>query len=238
MPVLLDHTLYFPDHDEADEHGILAVGGELSPPRVLSAYYAGIFPWPHKGLPLLWFSPDPRFVVEPKKIVINRSLVKAIKTTNLHIKADSNFRQVMKACQKRRSLQQGTWITNDMIDCYEVLHHMGYAHSIEAYRDQDLVGGLYGISIGSIFFGESMFFLEDNASKIAFVSLVGHLVQWEFTLIDCQSHTHHLEKFGAYPLARQQFVRLVEQSHEYTTKMGPWHFDLSPIDALNIIKNP
>ncbi len=236
MPILLDHTLYFPEHDEADEHGVIAVGGDLSPPRVLSAYYAGIFPWPHKGLPLLWFSPDPRFVLDPKKIIINRSLVKAIKSTSLHIEADKNFRAVMKGCQKGRADKQGTWISNEMIDSYEVLHHMGYAHSIEAYREDTLVGGLYGISIGSMFFGESMFFIENNASKIAFVSLIGHLLQWNFSLVDCQSHTEHLEKFGAYALPRQNFLDALHESHKFPTIMGPWVFTLRPNEALKMIQ--
>lgn len=238
MPILLDdNNIFFPDHSEADEFGILAVGGDLSPERLLAAYFGGIFPWPHPGLPLLWFSPDPRFVLPPLGIAINHSLGKALKKSSLVIKADTNFRAVMKGCQaSQRNDQDGTWITNAMIDGYEALHHLGYAHSIEAYRDKQLVGGLYGVSIGSFFFGESMFFLETNASKIAFVTLVAHLLQWNFSLIDCQSHTKHLEKFGAYPLPRTEFLQKLALSHQTPTRLGPWTFFMSPHEAYQFIK--
>jgi leucyl/phenylalanyl-tRNA--protein transferase len=238
MPILLDDDdIFFPDHDEADEYGIVAAGGDLSPERLLSAYFSGIFPWPHPGLPLLWFSPDPRFVLLPLKISINRTLAKLLQNTSLDIKADTNFRAVMKGCQaSRRNDQDGTWITDAMIDSYETLHHMGYAHSIEAYRDNRLVGGLYGVSIGSIFFGESMFFVEPNASKIAFITLVGHLIEWEFTLIDCQSHTNHLEKFGASPMKRRDFLLKLDLSHHFPTKLGPWFFHMKPKNSFDFIK--
>lgn len=237
MPILLDdNNIFFPDHSEADEFGILAVGGDLSPQRLLAAYYEGIFPWPHPGLPLLWFSPDPRFVLTPLDISINHSLAKALKKTSLVIKSDTNFRAVMKGCQRQRNDQNGTWITPDMIDAYEVLHHMGYAHSIEAYRDDQLVGGLYGESIGSIFFGESMFFLETDASKIAFVTLTAHLLAWNFSLIDCQSHTKHLEKLGAYPIPRAEFLQLLTLSHQSPTRLGPWTFHMSPHEAYQFIR--
>ncbi len=238
MTILLDDdNIFFPSHDEADEYGIVAVGGDLSPERLLSAYFSGIFPWPHQGLPLLWFSPDPRFVLVPHKILINRTLAKLVKTSRLEVTTDTNFRAVMLECQaSSRKDQNGTWITDAMIDGYETLHHMGYAHSVEAYRENKLVGGLYGVSIGSIFFGESMFFIETNASKVAFVTLVAHLIDWGFCLIDCQSHTRHLEKFGAGPMKRSDFLVELDQSHHYTTKLGPWHLHMSPETSLKFIK--
>ncbi|MCA9507123.1 MAG: leucyl/phenylalanyl-tRNA--protein transferase [Myxococcales bacterium] len=238
MPVFLDETnILFPDHSHADEHGILAVGANLEPDTLLAAYYNGIFPWPHPGLPLLWFSPDPRFVMRPQDILINRSLIKAIKNSSLQIKADCNFYRVMKGCQKSlRAEQDGTWITNELIEGYCDLHGLGYAHSIEAYQDGRLVGGLYGVSIGSLFFGESMFFLQSNASKIAFATLVAHLITWNFSLIDCQSHTQHLEKFGAQPIKRNDFLYELEKSHQHPTMQGPWRFTMTPQQALETIK--
>ena len=237
MPILLDHdNLYFPDHDEADEHGIIAVGGDLRAERLLLAYYSGIFPWPHQNMPLLWFSPDPRFVLKPTEIKINRSLTKALRQSTLRVNADTNFLAVMKACQiANRRDQNGTWISDDMIDGYLALHHMGFAHSIEAYEHDELVGGLYGVNIGSIFFGESMFFKASNASKVAFACLVAHLQSWQFSLIDCQSHTEHLEKLGAVPISRDLFLAELALSHHYPTKQGPWQFHLSPREAVEYL---
>lgn len=239
MPVLLDeNNTEFPDYHETDEHGIIAVGGDLSPERILQAYFRGIFPWPHQGLPLLWFCPDPRFVLEPKKIRINRTLFKALNNTSLKIKADKNFFAVMKMCQQARARSKDkTWISNEMIEAYSHLHALGYAHSVEAYRGDNLVGGLYGISIGSVFFGESMFFLEPNASKIAFATLVSELIAWDFCLIDCQSHTHHLESFGAGFVSRANFLKTLRHSQAYQSKLGPWSLTFTPKKAAELIKS-
>lgn len=237
MPILLDpNDYYFPDHHEADEHGIIAIGGDFNPHRLLAAYYAGIFPWPHDNMPLLWFSPDPRFVLKPSEIIINRSLAKTIAHTNLSIKADTNFLLVIKNCQNtRRKHQHTSWISDEMIEGYLALHKLGFAHSIEAYNQEKLVGGLYGINIGSMFFGESMFFKENNASKIAFVCLVAHLQSWQFSLIDCQSHTRHLEKFGAHHISRDLFLIELANSHLSPTKQEHWQFHLTPQQAVEYL---
>lgn len=234
MPVFLNpHDLAFPSPEQADEHGIVALGGDLRPERLLAAYAAGIFPWPHEGFPLLWFSPDPRFVLVPQKIRINLSLKKALKKTRIVIKADHNFLAVMKACQKTiRPDQDSTWITKDMIDNYYKLFELGYAHSVEAYEGDELVGGLYGVSIGSIFFGESMFFRTSYASKICLVSLAAHLRIWGFSLIDCQAQTQLLGELGAEFLSRRDFLEQLKQSHNTPTRKGPWQFFLSLTEAL------
>lgn len=236
MPVLLTDDLDFPPADEADEHGIVAWGGDFSPERLLLAYQRGIFPWPHRGLPIVWFCPDPRFVLEPKNILIPKSLKKTLKTTSLTIKADTNFLAVIKNCQQvHKQRHADTWITNDMVDAYYALHRQGFAHSIEAYEDGHLVGGLYGISLGSIFFGESMFFTRPNASKICFVTLVAHLIDWQFSLIDCQAHTHHLVRFGAEAMARSDFLHALQASLNIPSKTGPWLLHLNPALALQRI---
>jgi len=240
MPKFLDEDdLFFPDYDEVDENGIIAFGGDFSSKRLLHAYEAGIFPWPHQGLPLLWFFPDPRFVLKPKELKISRSLKKTIKNTDLLTKADGNFRAVIEACQfSPRPEQKTTWITDEVIDAYCELNRLGYAHSIEAYRDDRLVGGLYGVSLGSIFFGESMFHQESNASKICFVTLVAHLIKWGFTLIDCQMPTTTLENFGARPILKRDFVSFLQNSQKQPTKFGPWHLTMLPNEALTVFQGP
>lgn len=236
MPFLLDESGEFPNALVTDEHGILAIGGDYSPKRLLKAYEKGIFPWPHRGLPPLWFCPNPRFILVPNQIKISRSLQKALKTTSLTIKADTNFLAVIKQCQRvhdQRSLD--TWITDELIEGYYTLHQQGYAHSIEAYEDEELVGGLYGINLGSIFFGESMFYTVPNASKICFVTLVAHLINWQISLIDCQAHTHHLARFGAFSIDRNTFLQKLKSSLQNPSKMGPWLLHLSPLEALEQI---
>lgn len=240
MPRFLTTSdMKFPSAKHADEHGIIAVGGDLSVKRLLSAYQAGIFPWPHEGLPLLWFCPDPRFVIEPSQLVVSQSLKKAMRQTTFTVHADRDFWSVINKCKEsNRSYQAGTWITDEMVDAYHELHKLGFAHSVEAYDNDILVGGLYGVSIGTIFFGESMFFEKDNASKICFVTLVAHLCEWNFSLIDCQAHTSHLERFGAHALNRNEFLKLIAANIQQTTKMGPWEFYLSPREALLKLKMP
>jgi leucyl/phenylalanyl-tRNA--protein transferase len=237
MPILLDDSqIYFPSADEADENGVIALGGDLSPERLLRAYYQGIFPWPHEGFPLLWFSPDPRFVLYVNNFRLNRNLAKLLKASSLDIRADNNFLAVMQGCQKaKRKDQAGTWISPGMLKGYKALFDLGFAHSIEAYRNEQLVGGLYGISIGSIFFGESMFYTEENASKICFSVLLAQLKLWQFLLIDCQAHSPHLEKVGAQFIKRKDFLRELEHSHAYPSKRGPWQLMLGPREAHEIL---
>jgi len=232
MPVFLKPGDFkFPPADFADEDGIIAVSREICAERLLAAYEAGIFPWPHEGLPILWFCPNPRFVLEPKKIYINKSLRKACINSTLEIRADTNFLGVITNCRAKREANEGTWITKDLIDGYVRLFELGYAHSIEAYRNNILVGGLYGVSIGSIFFGESMFCAESYASKICLISLAAHLIQWGFTLIDCQAYTDHLASLGAQHIERDDFLARLIYSHQTPTRMGPWRLNLSLREA-------
>ncbi|HXW52848.1 MAG TPA: leucyl/phenylalanyl-tRNA--protein transferase, partial [Myxococcota bacterium] len=204
MTVILSATdTNFPPAHHADEQGIVAIGGDFSSERLIKAYKKGIFPWPHRNLPILWFCPDPRFVLEPKKIVLKQTLRKAMRKSKLEIRADEKFLDVIKRCaESERNSQDGTWITPEMIAGYHELYRLGLAHSIEAYDNGELVGGLYGLALGAIFFGESMFFIKPDASKICFVTLAAHLVEWKFSLIDCQAHTDHLTNFGALFITR------------------------------------
>lgn len=238
MPVFLDDDdIAFPDYDEADENGIIAFGGDFSAKRLLKAYEAGIFPWPHEGLPLLWFFPHPRFVLKPGDLLINKSLRKVLRKTTLRITADKNFLGVMKACQQsQRPEQTSTWISDEMVEGYYELHRLGYAHSIEAYLEDRLVGGLYGVSFGDIFFGESMFHLEPNASKICFVTLVAQLIAWRFALIDCQMQTKTLENFGASFMDSKDFVRILKKGQEQETKCGHWQLNITPQESLSYLR--
>jgi leucyl/phenylalanyl-tRNA--protein transferase len=237
MPVVLNtHDIFFPKAQSADEHGIVALGGDLKPERLLAAYRAGIFPWPHEGYPLLWFCPDPRFVLKPALVRINKSLKKNLLRSKLVIKADENFICVINNCAKIRAAQDGTWITHEMLDAYVKLFKLGYAHSVEAYENNILVGGLYGISIGNIFFGESMYCEQPNASKLCLVSLAAHLVQWGFSLIDCQAYTSNLAQLGAVYLSRDDFLAKISESNKIATHKGPWYFSLSLVQALALLQ--
>lgn len=209
--------------EEADESGVVAVGGDLSPKRLLAAYRRGIFPWPHPGFPLLWFSPDPRFVLEPKALHVAKSLRRAMNKRPFEIRLDTAFEAVIEGCARiRRPGQRGTWITAEMRRAYTELHQMGYAHSAESFLDGELVGGLYGVSLGGVFFGESMFARVPDASKIAFVTLVRQLEAWGFTLIDCQQETEHLARFGAVSWPRRRFLQALTAALERPTRLGPW----------------
>ena len=229
-PYLLDdiHKTIFPDVELAltEPDGLLAVGGDLSVERLTSAYQQGIFPWYSEGQPILWWSPDPRMVLEPKNIKVSRSLAKKIRKQDIQITFDQNFRDVITACSESRlekgKLQDETWILDEMIEAYVKLHEAGYAHSVECWQDGELVGGLYGIAIGKIFFGESMFSRISDASKIAFVSLAQHLEQWGFKLIDCQVYTSHLESLGASMITRKQFSALLKLYAVNDTKNIKW----------------
>jgi leucyl/phenylalanyl-tRNA--protein transferase len=220
----LPRQIVFPDPREADADGLLAVGGDLHPQRILLAYAQGIFPWPHgEDWPLLWFSPDPRTVLLPAELHISRSLRKPLNQDRFEVRFDTAFQRVMQACAAiARRDQDSTWITPEMIEAYSVLHELGFAHSAEAWADGDLVGGLYGVSLGAAFFGESMFARRPNASKVAFVHLVQHLEAWAFHLVDCQMYTDHVARFGATEWPREQFLRALEQALHMPTRQGKW----------------
>lgn len=213
-------------------NSIVAVGGNLNAKSLLSAYSKGIFPWPHQGLPLLWFCPDPRTVLFLDQIKISRSLKKELKKTSLLVKADTNFMAVISACKdQRRPDQDSTWITDEMRKAYYELHKQGFAHSIEAYDNNKLVGGLYGVSLGKMFFGESMFYLQKNAAKVCLVTLAAQLHKWHFTLIDCQSHTNNMARFGAIPISRQDFLHLVKKNTNHDSIKAPWQITVKPCEA-------
>lgn len=213
----------WPDVSQTASDGILAIGGDLSPARLTHAYRRGIFPWYSEGLPILWHSPDPRFVLVPEKLHVPKSLEKQLKRGVYEIRYDTAFAQVLDGCAKtRRPGQRGTWITRDMRAAYVKLHELGFAHCAEAWADGQLMGGLYGVTIGRMFYGESMFARGPDASKCAFVTLVRHLTAHGVGLIDCQQETEHLARFGAEPWDRAKFVAEVARLVEIPTEPGTW----------------
>ena len=226
MPVFrLSKEIAFPDPALAEPEGLLAVGGDLSPERLLAAYAAGIFPWFSEGDPILWWSTDPRLILLPAELKIRRSLAKVIRQNRFEIRTDTAFEQVINRCAaKSRSGQPGTWITPDMRAAYIELHRLGFAHSIEAWQDDQLCGGLYGLSLGETFFGESMYSDVPNASKVAFVRLIEATVTWGFDLIDCQTETEHLMTFGARSIPRCEYLERLERSVSRPTRRGLWSF--------------
>ncbi len=227
---------YFPDPNEANESGVVCAGAAPHPELLKDAYQHGIFPWPHKGHPLLWFSPDPRFVLPPKEAHLHKSLRKTMRKTTFTIKADTRFRDVMAGCSKaKRRGQAGTWITREMIAGYCALHDEGFAHSIECYDGDALVGGLYGVSFGTVFFGESMFATADDASKIAFATLLANLNHQGFSLVDCQAYTDHLARFGAVDWPRQRFLDALAEGLQTPTKQGPWTMTIQPHEAETLL---
>lgn len=230
MPVfgLTDDPGLFPDPQHAESDGLLAVGGDLSPNRLINAYAAGIFPWFEEGQPILWWSPDPRMVLTPASLHVPRSLAKAMRAHAFEVHFDKAFERVMDRCAaKRRPGQRGTWITADMKRAYQRLHELGVAHSSEAYLDGKLVGGLYGVSLGGAFFGESMFADVPDASKVAFVMLVRQLEAWGIDLVDCQVTTAHLARFGAREVPRGDFLAQLTQALGKKTRQGRWDRELS-----------
>jgi leucyl/phenylalanyl-tRNA--protein transferase len=215
----------FPDPREADGRGLLAYGGDLEPGRLLAAYAQGVFPW-YEEPPILWFSPDPRMVLRPEDLHVPRSLAKRARKTPFALTMDLAFEEVIRACAEApRPGQRGTWITPEMIQAYVVLHELGFAHSVEAWRGGRLVGGLYGVALGRIFCGESMFAREPDASKIAFVACVRQLARWGFELVDCQVKTAHLARFGAVEWPRRRFLGALAHALEGETRRGRWHFE-------------
>jgi len=208
--VYLTDELWFPSVEMATREGLLAIGGDLSVDRLLLAYRSGIFPWYSEGEPILWWCPDPRMVLIPKRLKVSKSLLRFIQKNEFSITFNTAFPDVIRNCAAiEREGQADTWITNDMVDVYQKLHELGHAHSIEVWRDDKLVGGLYGIDLPEqkVFCGESMFSEESNASKVAFFYLVKKLKAEEYTIIDCQVHTHHLESLGAEEIPRTEFLR-------------------------------
>jgi len=209
---LLSNELYFPPENEANEEGILAIGGDLSTQRLLLAYRNGIFPWYTDDEPIIWWCPNPRFVLFPDEIKISKSMRAVVKKQTYSFTINNCFNNVIKNCKTiNREGQSGTWISEEVIDAYTNLHNLGYALSAETWKNNKLVGGLYGVKMGNIFFGESMFSLSPNASKVAFIQLVQHLKNEGVKLIDCQVYTNHLESLGAKMIDRNDFMRLLEQ---------------------------
>jgi leucyl/phenylalanyl-tRNA---protein transferase len=217
----------FPSVDAAmrEPNGLLAASDDLSPARLVEAYRRGIFPWYNEGQPVLWWSPDPRMVLFPAELRVSRSLRKALRRPDYAIRVDGAFRAVMHACAEPRAGQQGTWITAPIIDGYSTLHEAGVAHSVETWVGEQLAGGLYGVALGRMFFGESMFTRVADASKVALVHLVRQLERWNFGMIDCQMSTAHLASFGAREIPRRDFVRRLRELVNYPGREGRWNFD-------------
>ena len=228
IPQISKHSLNFPHPSSANEDGILAWGGDLTPSRLIRAYQNGIFPWYGKDEPILWWSPTPRLIMELDDFKLSRSLKKSIK--KFTYKFDSNFSQVIRSCATiQRNNQNGTWIQADIIAAFEELHAMGVAHSIESYRDDILVGGLYGLAVGKVFCGESMFADTSDASKAAYAILIRHLKDWGYDFIDCQVPTDHLKSLGAKEITRDCFLERLEKIN-YETIEHYWEIDESLIN--------
>ncbi len=219
----LPREIAFPDPALAEPNGLLAVGGDLSPERLLTAYAEGIFPWYDERTPILWWSPDPRLVLEPERLHVSRSLQRTIRRGTYRVTADTSFERVMRGCAEReRPDQDGTWITPDMIEAYVRLHRLGFAHSFEAWHGDTLAGGLYGVSLGAVFFGESMFADLTDASKVAFVSAMEIMREKGIGLVDCQVRTDHLVSLGAHEIARRVFLDRLAAALRQPTLRGTW----------------
>ena len=230
MITFLHDSTPFPPVEQAlrSPNGLLAAGGDLAPERLLDAYRHGIFPWFNAGEPALWWSPDPRMVLFPEEFKISRSLRKTLRNKTYDVRTDTAFERVMRACAEPRN-GQGTWITGEMVAAYAHLHRMGYAHSVETWLDGKLVGGLYGISIGRMFYGESMFSRASDASKVALAHLAAQLQRWNFGMIDCQMNTPHLISLGARELPRTEFIQCLQELIHYPDIAPQWKFDNEPV---------
>lgn len=215
----------FPEPHEADQHGLLAYGGDLLPERLIAAYARGIFPW-YEDDPILWFSPDPRMVLRPAELRINRSLAKTLRRSPFEVRVDTAFERVIQRCAEvPRPGQDGTWITDDLRAGFIRLHELGFAHSFESWQEGELVGGIYGMSLGAAFFGESMFAARSDASKVAFVALVRQIEAWGFHFLDCQVHTDNTESLGATEWPREEFLEALARALEVPTRRGRWSLD-------------
>ncbi len=226
MPVFLlpDDEIAFPDPQLAEEDGLLAIGGDLSPMSLLTAYSLGIFPWFNEGDPVLWWSLNPRLLCFPDEAKFSKSLLRRIRRKEYQIKIDTAFREIITHCASayRSGQTEGTWITEEVIEAYCKLHELGYAHSFETYQENKLIGGLYGLSIGSMFSGESMFHLQTDASKVAFYYLIQAAKLLGFDFIDCQQETDHLQTMGARSVPRTDFLKLLDKSILNETIKGSW----------------
>ncbi len=220
---ILDDSLVFPNPQSAESNGLLAVGGDLSVERLLLAYRSGIFPWYSEGDPLMWFSPDPRLIIFFDNLHVSSKLKKVVRSKTYEVRFDTAFKDVIIKCAMvERVGQNGTWITDEMVEAYIRLHNEGYAHSVETFHEGKLVGGLYGVSLGGVFFGESMFFEMSNASKVALYSLVDKLRSWGFDFIDSQVPNDHMLGLGGKEVKRTAFLNLLENSLKKQTKIGNW----------------
>ncbi len=223
MVYLLPDEPFFPPADEAEPDGLIAIGGDLSPRRLINAYASGIFPWFQAEGEVYWFSPDPRLVILPQNFRLTESLARTLASHRFEVRMDTSFRQVIEECSTApRPGQEDTWISNDFIEAYCMLHDAGYAHSIETFADDKLVGGLYGVSLGSAFFGESMFFRSRDASKVALFHLAELVQSWDFAFIDCQVESPHLISLGAETMARESYLKLLKTALSFPTKKGKW----------------
>lgn len=224
MPVFrLSKKLLFPSPDLAEEDGLLAVGGDLRPRRLALAYANGIFPWYSNGEPILWWSPDPRLILIPGELRVSQRLSRTLRKGVYRVTLDTAFREVIRACAEvHRKKDGGTWITKEMIEAYTRLHELGIAHSIESWYGGELAGGMYGVSLGGAFFGESMFTKRSDASKVVLVHLVQYLTAWNFTLIDCQVTTGHMIRFGAREVPRGEFLDRLEKALTQPGRYGVW----------------
>lgn len=228
MPIFeLPEEIIFPDPEFSEPDGLLAIGGDLSAPRLIEAYASGIFPWFSEGDPYLWWSPDPRMVLIPSDFKRPKSLRTLINSKRFEVTFDTSFRTVIDKCARvpRDEQAGGTWITDEMVAAYTNLHEAGIAHSVEIWYQEELVGGLYGVSLGGMFFGESMFHTMSNASKVALWHLVNKLMDWGFDLIDAQQDTVHLRNMGGKTIERKVFLHLLEDSLKKNTRVGKWKYD-------------
>lgn len=225
----------FPPVESASPDGLLAAGGDLSSERLLAAYQRGIFPWYNPGQPILWWSPNPRAVLYPHKLKVSRSLAKTLRRGHFQVRFDTCFREVMLGCAGPRPQypNSGTWITDDMVTAYCRLYELGYAHSVETWQDERLVGGLYGVAYGGVFFGESMFARATDASKVALVALITKLRAWNFALIDCQLPTAHLSSLGAESIARSAFLAELKAGLSLPGQAGRWSESIATEDLID-----
>ncbi len=220
---LLPAEPLFPPASEAEDDGLLAIGGDFSVDRLLNAYASGIFPWFIHDDDIYWFSPDPRLVLYPDRLKISRSLDRIVRSEKFEVRFDHDFEAVIRNCARiKRSHEPDTWISEEFIQGYTELHHKGFAHSVESYFQGELVGGLYGVSLGIAFFGESMFFNMPDASKVALVHLIKLIAKWDFSFIDCQVDTDHFRRLGAELIEREEYLRLLGQAIKSPTRRGNW----------------
>ncbi len=229
----IDEPTHFPNVELAltEPDGLLAVGGDLCIERLCAAYQHGIFPWYSDGQPILWWSPNPRAILFLDDFVISRSLRKVLRNQNYRVTIDTAFDEVIQNCAQSRKDSNGTWIVDDMKQAYHELHTAGFAHSVEVWQDGELFGGLYGVSLGGAFFGESMFSRQNNGSKIALAYLVAQLKKWDFGFIDSQVYSEHMGSLGVINIPRKEFIKRLNIETSKPTRMGPWKFSVEPVCA-------